>query len=144
VNSNKNLPFKQQILAITCDNAENNATMLRELQWMLFDFPGPANRARCFTHILNLVMKSIMRQFDVPKAKKNNIDEVTKELFKLAGEIEEEEDAEIRENGADGDDEDGPDNFEGWIDERSTMSEEALKELDKSLQPVRFLLTKVS
>ncbi len=113
---------------------------------MLLNFPGPANRARCFTHILNLVVKSIMWLFDVPKAqaKRDNTDEVTKELLKLAGEIKEEENAEIRENGAGGDDEDGPDNDEGWIDERSTMSEEALKELDDSLQPVRFLLTKVS
>jgi hypothetical protein len=97
VNSNKNLPFKRQILAITCDNAESNSTMIRELQWMLLNFPGPANRARCFTHILNLVVKSIMQQFDVPKsqAKKDNTDEVTKELFKLAGEIEEEEATEI-------------------------------------------------
>lgn len=86
-----------------------------------------------------------MRQFDVPNAKKDDIfDEVTKELLKLAGEIEEEEETEIRENGAGSDDEDGPDNVEGWINERSTMSEEELKELDESLQPVRFLLTKVS
>jgi hypothetical protein len=83
-----------------------------------------------------------MRQFDIPKARAKRDD--NKELLKLAGEIEEEEESEIRENGAGGDDEDGPDNFEGWIDERSTMSEEELRELDESLQPVCFLLTKVS
>ena len=116
--------------------------MIEELESLLDDFPGAANRARCFTHILNLVVKSIMKQFDLPLAKKDNItDEVTMELFRLAGNIEEEEVATIQDSeGSD----DENDNTEGWIDEQLNMSKEELDELEDAIQPVRFLLTKVS
>jgi hypothetical protein len=36
----------------------------------MLDFPGEANRVRCLAHIVNLVVKMILRQFDVPKKKK--------------------------------------------------------------------------
>ena len=80
-----------QILAVTCDNATNNDRMIEELEFLLEDFPGAANHARCFTHILNLVVKSIMKHFDLPQGKKDVADEATMELMKLAGDIEEEE-----------------------------------------------------
>jgi len=35
-----------QILSITCDNAMNNDKMIDELELLLEDFPGAANRAR--------------------------------------------------------------------------------------------------
>ncbi|TDL16424.1 hypothetical protein BD410DRAFT_702142, partial [Rickenella mellea] len=55
------------ILSITCDNASPNDTMTSKLAEILDTFPGAANRTRCFAHILNLVAKSIIRQFDLPK-----------------------------------------------------------------------------
>ena len=33
------------------------------------DFAGEANRARCLAHIVNLVVKIILCQFDIPKKK---------------------------------------------------------------------------
>jgi hypothetical protein len=60
-----------QILSITCDNASPNDAMIDALAELVIAFPGAANRTRCFTHILNLVVKVILRQFDVPKAKVN-------------------------------------------------------------------------
>jgi len=63
--------ISDKILSITCDNASNNDTMIEELAVLIDDFPGPANQTRCFLHILNLVVKSIIRQFDLPKKKKN-------------------------------------------------------------------------
>ncbi|TFK47878.1 hypothetical protein OE88DRAFT_1608415, partial [Heliocybe sulcata] len=53
-----------QILGISCDNASNNDTMIKELPNLLPDFPGDANRVRCFLHIVNLVAKSILKLFD--------------------------------------------------------------------------------
>ncbi|KAF8867747.1 hypothetical protein BD779DRAFT_1416233, partial [Infundibulicybe gibba] len=53
-----------QILSITCDNATPNDTMIDELAKLISAFPGAANRTRCFTHILNLTAKSVLRQFD--------------------------------------------------------------------------------
>jgi len=114
--------------------------MIKELAELLDDFPGPANHTRCFTHVLNLVVKSIIRQFDLPSSEGDN--EVTKELLSLAGDIDIEEDVLAgvdEEDGVDGE----SDNTEGWIDEREMMSEEELDELNDSIAPVRLLLTKV-
>jgi hypothetical protein len=33
------------------------------------DYPGEANHSRCLVHIVNLVVKIILRQFDVSKKK---------------------------------------------------------------------------
>ena len=44
----------------------------------------------------------------------------------------------------DNDDEVADDDEEGWVDEHEDMTEEDLKELAASMQPVRLLLTKVT
>lgn len=46
-----------QILAITCDNASNNTTMVADLEMQLEGAARPETRVRCFAHILNLVVK---------------------------------------------------------------------------------------
>lgn len=134
---------RKKILSVTCDNASNNDTMITELASLIDDFPGSENQTRCFTHVLNLVVKSIIRQFDLPNTKNGqNIKEGVKELLALAGDIEVEEEAASRdgEDGVSGED----DNVEGWIDERTLMNEEDLEKLEESVEPVRVLLTKVS
>ena len=74
------------------DNASNNDTMIEELEHLLDDFPVAANQTRCFAHIINLVVKSILHQFDVPKAKANKaLDEASKVLLHIAEDIETEE-----------------------------------------------------
>jgi len=138
------LTVDEQILSITCDNASNNDTMIAELANLLDDFPGPANQTRCFTHVLNLVVKSVIRQFDLPKSKGDKIlDDAAKELLSLSGNIEFEED-ELAWRDANEAEEDDDDNVEGWIDERTLMTDIELEELDESVEPVRLLLTKVS
>jgi hypothetical protein len=102
--------------------------MIEELANLLDDFPGPANQTRCFTHVLNLVVKSIIRQFDRPNSK--NKDEATNEML---SNIE-----------FDGDENCEDDNVEGWVDERELMTEKELEELDESVEPLRLLLMKVS
>ena len=115
--------------------------MIAEIANLLEDYPGPANQTRCFTHVLNLVVKSIIRQFDLPNSKgRTPLGTAARELQTLAGNIELEGDEY-------GDEEDGEgaedDNIEGWIDERVLMTEEELDKLDESVLPVRLLLTKV-
>ena len=123
--------------------------MVEELANLLDNFPGPANQTRCFLHILNLVVKSIIRQFDLPKSKKTSDDEdednatldaATAELLKLAADIELEEQITV----STGDDEVADDDDEGWVDEHKEMTEDELKELAASVQPVWLLLTKVT
>ena len=115
--------------------------MVTELVNLIEEFPGPANQTQCFTHVLNLVMKSIIKQFDLPNSKSGKIfDDAIKELLSLAGNIEFEEDELSRdgEDGIAGED----DGVEGWIDECTSMYED-LEELEKKVEPVRVLLTKV-
>jgi hypothetical protein len=123
--------------------------MIEELANLLDDFPGPENQTRCFLHILNLVVKSIIRQFDLPKSKKASgdddkddpaLDAAIAELLKLAGDIELEEQI----TASAGDNKAADDDDEGWIDEHEDMTEDELKELVASVQPVRLLLTKVT
>ena len=55
--------------------------MIDKLSKLLKEFPGSANHTRCFNHILNLIAKSIMRQFDLPKAKVGEALEATAEAL---------------------------------------------------------------
>ena len=115
--------------------------MTDELAILLEDFPGSANRTRCFTHVLNLVAKSVMKQFDLPKGRAGEApDAAAKRLAQLADEIENEE----KLSGGDFSEEEEDDNTEGLIDIRDEMSEEEVLRLNESLQPVRLVLAKVS
>jgi hypothetical protein len=92
-----------------------------------------------------------MHQFDVAcnkNGKHDTMDERTYELMKLARDIETEElvtQTEATEQ-HDEDKDEGPchDNDEGWINEWAHMSEDEIDDLEDSIQPIRFLLTKVS
>ena len=57
------------ILSVTCDNTPNNDTMINEMDMMLTKFSS-INHTHCFTHILNLVAKSLLKQFDVKQDEK--------------------------------------------------------------------------
>jgi hypothetical protein len=115
--------------------------MVEELANLLDDFPGPANQTWCFLHILNLVVKSIIQQFDLPKSKKTSdnkdednptLDAAMAELLKLVRDIDLGEQITV----SAGNDEMADDNDEGWVDEHEDMTEDELKELAASVQPV--------
>ena len=119
--------------------------MIDELAIQLNDFPRSASRVQCFAHILNLVVKSIMRQFDVPDKKNGDIaDNATRELHRLVGELECEE--LLSQSGVEQQDGDVGfmDNMEGWVNEQDEMDMDDLMALDNDVQPIRFVLTKVS
>ena len=115
--------------------------MINELSKLLDNFPGAANHTRCFTHTLNLVSKSILKQFNLPKAEADDaLDAAAQALADLAGDIEVEE--KLMGNDLVEDDEDD-DNSEGLADIRGEMSAEEVVELDESLWPVQLVLVKV-
>lgn len=88
--------------------------MITHLANIVEEFPGEANQTRCFLHILNLVVKSVIRQFDLPKEQADGILNIAKaELLKLAGNLELEENISQQESGSDDDD----NSAEGWVDE---------------------------
>ena len=88
-----------------------------------------------------------MTQFDVSRSDPDITDEGASEIQKLAGDIEREE-LEMQNDQDDSQElEDrGPshDNDEGWINEREDMTGEDINDLEESVRPIRFLLTKVS
>jgi hypothetical protein len=116
--------------------------MIDELEDLVAAFPGEPGRTRCFAHIINLIAKSVIKQFDIPKAKKGEVlDDALEELIALAGDIELEE--RVTRESANEDDDLEDDNEEGWVDERAKMSEEDQGKLNEDVQPVRLVLVKV-
>jgi hypothetical protein len=114
--------------------------MIDTLAELLVAFPGAANRTRCFTHILNLVVKVILRQFDIPKSKADKaLNAASRALVDLAGDIEM-EGAVMDKRGDDNYDDDE----EGWVDPRDGMSQKAQDDFDSTVRPVRLVLVKVS
>lgn len=110
--------------------------MINQLAILLEAFPGAENRTRCFSHILNLVAKCILRQFDHPKPRDGGgLDEAAEALTALAGEI----DDEALEDDMGGVD----DNEDGLIEARAGMTDDEIAELDASMQPVQMVLVKV-
>jgi hypothetical protein len=130
-----------QILSVSCDNATNNDSMIVELAKLVAEFPGPANQTRCFLHVLNLVVKSIIKQFDLPKTQKGELDDALDDaLLELANDLEDEVQAQDDTDNLNNEDDD---NAEGWIDERELMTAIERENLDKSVGPLRLMLTKV-
>ncbi len=124
--------------------------MTDELEALLPDFQGTFSRTRCFLHILNLVAKAILKQFDVKEVKDPEalVDEDVRELEELVKELEVEEaetEKELRE--AEGDDyEAGNDeeDDESWVDEIGSLTAEEEAEFEEHVRPVKKVLVKVS
>jgi hypothetical protein len=157
--SNTYLYFAQ-ILGVTADNASNNDTMIEHLATLIESFLGAANQTWCFTHILNLVAKSVLHQFEAPKSKEGKVlDDAARTLAGIFDDLEDDDvdldgDVDVdgagnegNEDGSEGnDDVDGDvadDDEDGLPDERDGMSEEELAKLEESVKPVRLVLTKV-
>ncbi|KAG1807537.1 hypothetical protein EV424DRAFT_1306685, partial [Suillus variegatus] len=52
------------MLSVTCDNASNNNVMVDKLATLVPEFAGEASHTQCFLHTVNLVAKSLIREFD--------------------------------------------------------------------------------
>lgn len=119
--------------------------MIEELADLLQDFPGEANRTRCFMHIVNLVAKTLIQQFDIPKAKADDmINKAERELCDLAKDIDIEEMLTENETGPNDTDGDENNNVEGWIDEMELLPTDEREAAWNSIGPIHFLLVKVS
>ena len=144
-------------MGITCDNASANDAMVETLATIMADFPGEANRSRCLAHIVNLVVKIILRQFDVKKKKKNSPE--------LNGEGDGDGEHDVNEPEPDEDDEeseevldkeekemddgeedveDDGERLERDVDNVEDAMEEEIKEVSNQVKPVRQVLFKVN
>ncbi len=100
---------------------------------------------RCVAHILNLVAKCIMQQFDAPKNKGNcsaeqDDEDINATLHALAEEMEEMEDE--NECGEEGEGDSSEEN-EKLFDRREGMMEEEIHELDENVRTMHLMHAKV-
>jgi hypothetical protein len=114
--------------------------MCDEIEDSVDDF-SQANRIRCFLHIVNLVAKSLLKQFDASKTRANDsgrdleTDEEGEELEHQIEELLQDIDIDealtqdlYAENDSVGDDDD-EDDVDGLVDETTNLSTEELAEL---------------
>ena len=121
--------------------------MIDELEELVDKFSGVANWTHCFAHIINLITKTIIQQFDVPKTKKGeSVDAARAELLALASDVDI-EDLLTRANhdgySGDGKEEVCDDHVDGWVDEWGGLSALDIKELEEDVQPIRKTPVKV-
>ncbi|TFY76101.1 hypothetical protein EWM64_g7913 [Hericium alpestre] len=118
--------------------------MIQELEHLLPEFPGETNHTRCFAHIVNLVAKSLLKQFDTKKGGAGADSGAEAELDALAEDIDIEDMQTRLENtavAAEGDE--VIDEEEGWVNEVAELTADEKKELEKSILPVRLVLVKL-
>jgi hypothetical protein len=65
----------EKVLAVMCDNASNNDVMIRELARLVPRFEGEVSHTRCFLHVINLIAKSLIHQFDTHSSQTDVDDE---------------------------------------------------------------------
>jgi hypothetical protein len=126
--------------------------MIDHMATIIADFPGKANRVRCLAHIVNLVVKIILRQFDVSvtKEKEKPAADDNGEELDIPEDDEEElvrvldkEEKEMDEGNGTDDDEDD-ETLVRDVQMIEDAMEDMIKEVSKAAKPVRQVLYKVS
>ncbi|EKM78496.1 hypothetical protein AGABI1DRAFT_60708, partial [Agaricus bisporus var. burnettii JB137-S8] len=94
----KSFGIEDKLLAITCDSASNTDTVMVNLHDPVQEFYNEQARVYCLAHIINLIVKSILNQFDGWKPKKgiNEIKYVDTECDNIEGWIEEPMSVEVK------------------------------------------------
>ena len=123
--------------------------MIVELADQIKLFPGAENHAWCFNHVVALVAKSSIHQFDVLKSQADAaLDEAEKALRDLVEGVDIEEEMTLGELELPDDDEnEAPEvneNQDGWVDEVAALLVVDCEELGENVRPIRLVLVKVS
>lgn len=137
--------------------------MIDSLTKIISHFPGAANRARCTAHIVNLVTKIILRQFDARKKtkgakktsgnandNKGNDERDNKEL-EVTELVDEEDEINSVADGldreeqevADDEDDEMSENVADDLDEIEEALKEEVSEVGKKVKPIQRVLFKV-
>ena len=125
-----------QILSVTADNASSNDTMTDELAGLIAHFGGDLTRTRCLLHVINLVAKTVTKEFDV-----QDDGEGTDDLTTLAEGIDAGDLQAIEEWEGCGDE---IDDVDGWVDEISLLTANEHARLEGKIHLVKVALVKVS
>ena len=135
-----------QMLGVTCDNASNNDTMVDEMARRIAVFEGTFSRVRCFAHVVNLVVKSLLRQFDVRETKDADglVDEDVRALLELAQGMADEDVETLRDRRAEEHGVEDAENDEEWVDEIATLDDWERDEFEEQVRPIKMVTVKVS
>jgi hypothetical protein len=109
-------------------------------------FPGEENCIQGFTHLINLVAKSLLKLFEISKRKQGvegEVGDAEATLRELASDLEL-EDMEMQRDAFTAGGDVGGDNEDDVVNKMAMMSEEDVKELYKAVLPITKALLKVS
>ena len=116
--------------------------MVKALGRLNNSFLGAVSHVWCFTHIINLVAKTVLHQFNIArKGDDTDVDTDADEVAALLSEIAAGVDLKSVEDDNEGGEND--DDIDGWVDECKDLSDEEHKELHKSVLPVKLISAKV-
>ena len=104
--------------------------MIQELETLTLEFAGFASHTRCFLHIVNLVAKALLRQFDAKKTTVKRDNELVAWADKLAKEeamVDEIDDDDRDDDDDDDSDNKKVDNEDGLVDEMDNKTDDEVK-----------------
>lgn len=133
------------MLSVTADNATANDVMIDELEDLVESFRGQVARVRCFDHTINLIVKTILRQFDTERNKKGADNTAFDQAEAALRDLLNTED--IEDEDSDSDNVEGEwdvDDVEDWVDECKDLTEEEVSQLEETTRPVKLVLVKVA
>ena len=131
-----------KMLGVTCNNASNNDTMVEAMSEnvRLPSFDGHRAHVRCFLHVLSLVVKSLLKQFDGrPDPEKAGMEDADHALLNLLEGLQG-YDRVIEDDAGDEDDDPADDE----VDTLQNMSEVERAQFEVQVCPVKVVLAKVS
>ena len=121
--------------------------MIEELGERLLTFHGEQGHMHCFLHIVNLMAKLLIQQFDMSKKaadiELNVKNDATQQLKAMAEETDEPSGTKGIDLKDEEEDEIEVENNEGWIDELGALSEAEYKQLIAVILLVKLALVKV-
>ena len=116
--------------------------MTMHLHQLVPSFGGQATRTHCFLHIVNLVAKLIIKEFDIPDKCSNSTDGEAECLHQIAGDIKREDKVTLAEMGT-GDPDDVDNDDAKWTYDLDDMMPEECMQVEQDIYPVRMVLVKV-
>ncbi|PIL26839.1 hypothetical protein GSI_11103 [Ganoderma sinense ZZ0214-1] len=132
--------IQKKAYGVTCDNATNNDTMIDMLADKIPGFNGQCAHVRCFLHVLNLITKALLKQFDArPKSKDKDPTDANQELEELLEGLNGYYAAFAGAAETDSDD----DNPDDEVDPMGEMSEAQKAAFEAGVHPVKLILAKI-
>ena len=115
--------------------------MIEELQECIPEFAGSASHTCCFLHIVNLIAKLLLCQFDAQQMTVEGDHKLAELWRELA-----DEEAAFQGRMVGGDDDkavEEVDNDDRWVDEVDNPTDKEKEDLERSIRPVKLALVKV-